>query len=330
MAKLFSNNQEKVQNNDGSALRGAAVDSEISNTPQSNSILRKLSGFLFSGSMGFSVFFVSILIVLMMVSLFIFSFPAIKTAGLEIFTGSDWHPEGGKFGGWPFIAGTLITSALALLISLPFSLTIAIALGEYFKKGFFSAVISSSIELLAGIPSIIYGTWGLFVIVPMVQKLQMGMADKGIIPFGLSVFSAAIVLAIMIIPYSASLARDVILLVPQDLKEAGYSLGGSRFSVIRKVIFPYSLSGIFAGQILAFGRALGETMAVAMVIGNLRKVPHSIFEPGSTIASVIASEYNEATPLHASALTELGLILFVITIAFSFLGRIIINKMSVR
>jgi len=134
----------------------------------------------------------------------------------------------------------------------------------------------------------------------------------------------------MIIPYSASLSRDVILQVPQDLKEAGYSLGGTRFSVIRKVVLPYSMSGIFAGEVLAFGRALGETMAVAMVVGNLRKVPTNIFEPGTTIASVIASEYNEAGPIHAAALTELGLILFVITILFSFLGRYIINKRSVK
>ncbi|MBN1646542.1 MAG: phosphate ABC transporter permease subunit PstC [Spirochaetales bacterium] len=289
-----------------------------------------LAGSVFRGGMRVSVFFVSFLILAMILSLGIFSAPAIGKAGLSIFTGTKWHPESGLFGGWPFIVGTLLTSILALIISLPFSFAIALALGEYYPHGRLSSVISSAVELLAGIPSIIYGTWGLFVIVPMVQKIQMGMTDRGIVPFGLSIFSAAIVLAIMIIPYSASIAREVILMVPNDLKEAGFSLGSTRFAVIRKVILPYSMSGIFAGQLLAFGRALGETMAVAMVVGNLRQVPGSIFSPGATIASVIASEYNEAGPLHAAALTELGLILFVITIAFGFLGRVIINRMSLK
>ncbi len=292
--------------------------------------LRKVGNSIFSGAVGFSVLFISVLILLMLFSLFMTSFPAIKASGFSILTGMEWHPESGKFGGWPFIVGTLMTSALALLISLPFSLAISLALGEYYKTGIISTIISSSIQLLAGIPSIIYGTWGLFVIVPIVQKIQMGMADKGIIPFGLSIITASVVLAIMIIPYSASLARDVILQVPQDLKEAGYSLGGTRFAVIRRVILPYSMTGIFAGEVLAFGRALGETMAVAMVVGNLRKVPANIFSPGATIASVIASEYNEASPLHAAALTELGLILFLITIIFSFAGRYIINKRSIK
>lgn len=277
-----------------------------------------------------SVIIVSFLILAMVVSLFLYSIPAVKVAGLDIFFGTTWHPDQDKFGGWPFIAGTLLTSVLALAISIPFSLAVAIFLGEYFTSGPVSVFINSAIELLAGIPSIIYGTWGLFVVVPVVQKIQMGMVSEGIIPFGLSVFSAAIVLAIMIIPYSASIAREVISLVPHDLKEAGYSLGGTRFSVIRKIILPYSVSGIFAGQLLAFGRALGETMAVAMVIGNLRDVPSSIFAPGSTIASVIASEYNEAGPVHAAALTELGLILFVITVAFGFIGRLVIKKLTVK
>jgi len=295
-----------------------------------NGLRRRLSGGIFNGSMTASVLIVSLLIVAMVVSLIIFSAPAMKVAGFDIVVGTEWNPDEGLFGGWPFIVGTLMTSILALLISLPFSLAIALFLGEYFTSGRVSTIISSAIELLAGIPSIIYGTWGLFVVVPIVQKIQMGMVEQGIVPFGLSVFSASVVLAIMIIPYSASIAREVISMVPQDLKEAGYSLGSTRFSVIRKVILPYSVSGIFAGQLLAFGRALGETMAVAMVIGNLRQIPSSIFAPGSSIASVIASEYNEALPLHASALTELGLILFVITVAFGFLGRAVINRLSVR
>jgi phosphate transport system permease protein len=156
------------------------------------------------------------------------------------------------------------------------------------------------------------------------------MADQGIVPLGVSILSASVLLAIMIVPYSASLAREVISMVPQDLKEAAWSLGGTRFSVVRKVTVPYAISGIFAGQLLAFGRALGETMAVAMVIGNMNQIPGNLFEAGSSIASVIANEYAESSGVHTAALTEIGLILFIITILFGFAGRRIIKRLSAR
>jgi phosphate transport system permease protein len=226
--------------------------------------------------------------------------------------------------------GTIITAVLALLISLPFSLAISLFLGEYMKTGPLATIVSSAIELLAGIPSIIYGAWGLFVLVPIVQQIQLGMADQGILPLGVSVLTASVLLAIMIVPYSASLAREVIAMVPQDLKEAAYSLGGTRFAVVRRVIVPQAISGIFAGQLLAFGRALGETMAVAMVIGNMNLIPTSLWSGGSSIASVIANEYAESSGTHTAALTALGLILFIITILFGLAGRGIIKRLSVR
>lgn len=277
-----------------------------------------------------SVLGVFALILAMVVSLFLFSTPSIGHAGWSIFTGVDWDPENDQFGALPFIVGTLLTSLLALVISLPFSLSIALFLGEYSKSGWLSSILTTVIELLAGIPSIIYGAFGLFVLVPLVQQWELGMVNQGVIPLGVGIFTASILLALMIIPYSATLAREVIQLTPRELKEAAYALGGTRLSVVRIVTVPYSFSGIFAGQLLAFGRALGETMAVAMVIGNQNIMPTGLFSSGSTIASVIANEYPEASGLHIAALTEIGLILLVITMVFGFAGRFIINKMAVR
>jgi len=284
----------------------------------------------FRTSLVLSVGVVFIVIFAMLVSLVLFSVPAMQHTGLSIFTGTNWDPDNDQFGALPFIVGTLLTSLLALLLSFPFSISIALFLGEYNNSGWLATTMTTAIELLAGIPSIIYGAFGLFVMVPLIQQWEMPLASSGVIPLGVGILTASILLAIMIIPYSASLAREVIRLTPQDLKEAAYALGGSRFSVIRFVTLPYSFSGIFAGQLLAFGRALGETMAVAMVIGNQNIMPNSLFSAGSTIATVIANEYPEASGVHIAALTEIGLILFLITIAFGFVGRIIINRMAMR
>lgn len=294
------------------------------------SFLNRASAGTFQTALVFSIVLVFAVIIAMMFSLVLFSMPAIQHTGWNIFTGSNWDPANDSYGALPFIVGTLITSGLALLISFPFSLSIALFLGEYRKKGWLSNTIASAIELLAGIPSIIYGAFGLFVMVPLMQQWELTMVSSGIVPLGVGVLTASILLAIMIIPYSATLAREVIRLTPLELKEAAYAMGGSRFSVIRFVTLPYSFSGIFAGQLLAFGRALGETMAVAMVIGNQNIIPENLFSAGSTISAVIANEYPEASGLHIAALTEIGLILFAITIVFGFIGRIIINRMAMR
>jgi phosphate transport system permease protein len=286
------------------------------------------TGFL--GALGLSVILVFGVIAAMVVSLVLFSLPAIQHTGLGIFLGTNWDPANDQFGALPFIVGTLATSLLALVFSFPFSLSIALFLGEYRRTGWLATGLTTAIELLAGIPSIIYGAFGLFVLVPVVQQWEMTMSASGVIPLGVGIFTAAVLLAVMIIPYSATLAREVIQLTPQELKEAAYALGGSRFSVIRFVTLPYSFSGIFAGQLLAFGRALGETMAVAMVVGNQNILPDGLFSAGSTISAVIANEYPEASGLHIAALTEIGLILFLITVAFGFLGRILIRRLSVR
>jgi len=270
-----------------------------------------------------------VLIFAIFLTLLISSFPALKTFGLRFFYGSKWDPVSGEFGSVPFLVGTLITSFLALLISIPFSLAISIFLGEYFREGIASSLLKSSIELLAGIPSVIYGFCGIFILVPLVRAIEMKL---GITPIGVGILTSSIVLSIMIIPYSASLGREVIQLVPSELKEAAYSLGATRYEVIRKVILPYARSGIFAGILLSLGRALGETMAVTMVIGNKNAIPKDIFSPANTMASVIANEFMEASPgsLHLSSLVTIGLLLFVVTTVIGIIGKYIIKKMSVE
>ncbi len=184
------------------------------------------------------------------------------------------------------------------------------------------------VELLAGIPSIIYGFWGLFVLAPIVRALEIKM---NLPPYGVGLFTASVILAIMIIPYSASIGREVIEMVPFEIKEAGYSVGATRYEVIRRIILPYAGSGILAGLMLSLGRALGETMAVTMVIGNSNFLPKSIFDPANTMASVIANEFTEATgEVYLSTLIEIGLLLFIVTASINLLGRAIIRMMKVE
>ncbi len=192
-----------------------------------------------------------------------------------------------------------------------------------------SSFIKSSIELLAGIPSVIYGFCGLFILVPVIRFIEIKL---GITPFGVGIFTASIVLSIMIIPYSASLGREVIQLVPSDLKEAAYSLGATKFEVIKNIILPFARSGIFAGILLSLGRALGETMAVTMVIGNVNALPKNIFSPSNTMASIIANEFMEASPgsIHLSSLVGIGLLLFIITTIVNIIGKYVIKRLSVE
>jgi phosphate transport system permease protein len=272
-----------------------------------------------------------VLVILLMgifCSLLYASFPALKSIGFRFLIGMTWDPITGEFGGLPFVLGTLLTSFLALLISTLFSLPIAIFLGEYFRSGAMSSFVKTMIELLAGIPSVIYGFWGLFFFVPIVRFIQL---EVGVPPYGVGILTASLILAIMIIPYSASLGREMIALVPSDLKEAALSLGATRFEVIRKVILPYARSGIFAGILLSLGRALGETMAVTMVIGNANFIPKSIFAPANTMASIIANEFTEATgKVYLASLIEIALLLFVVTMIINLVGKAIVSRMRVE
>ncbi len=273
---------------------------------------------------------VGVLILLLLAGIFLTlvvdSLPAMKVSGFAFFTGTTWDPVFKVYGSLAFLVGTLLTSFLALAISLPFSLAIAIFLGEYFREGVVSSFLKSAIELLAGIPSVIFGMWGLFVLVPLVRQMEI---QFGAPPYGLGILTAALIMAVMIIPYSASISSDVVNLVPADLKEAALSLGATRYEMIKKVVLPSARSGIFAGVLLSLGRAIGETMAVTMVIGNANILPTSIFSPANTMASIIANEFAEATDkIYVSSLIEIGLLLMMVTLVISLIGRYIMYRMK--
>jgi phosphate transport system permease protein len=270
---------------------------------------------------------VLVLVLAIALSLLAGSLPALKALGLGFFYGAQWDPVMEHFGVLPFLLGTLITSFLALLLSLPLSLAIALLLGEYMRRGFLAGAFKSMVDLIAAVPSVIYGFWGLMFLVPVVRVLEMKI---GVAPYGIGIFSSALVLAVMIIPNTASISREVIEMVPADIQEAAYSLGATRYDVIRRVVIPFARSGILAGVLLSLGRALGETMAVTMVIGNANVIPLSIFQPANTMASLIANELAEAQlGVHYSALVLVGLTLFVLTALLNYLGTRIIKRFAV-
>ncbi|MDP4290614.1 MAG: phosphate ABC transporter permease subunit PstC [Bacteroidota bacterium] len=283
---------------------------------------------LYQKTLSFSAVLIILLIGCMFLTLLISSIPSIRAIGIKFFYNSAWDPVSDQYGALPFLAGTLLTSLLALIISIPFSLSIGLFLGEYFPNGWISNILKNGIELLAGIPSVIFGFWGMFTIVPFVRDLEMKL---GAPPIGVGILSASILLAIMIIPYSASLIRLVVSMVPSTLKEGAYSLGATRFEVIRYIIIPHIRSGISAGILLSLGRALGETMAVTMLIGNTVAIPKSLFDTGNTMASVIANEFTEATgKVYFSALIEVGLFLFLVTTLINVIGVKIIKRYQVQ
>lgn len=239
----------------------------------------------------------------------------------KFLTSSEWsYTEGAEqYGALPFITGTLMTTLLALIFCIPFSLPVALFVGEYFKETKIAAVLSTVTDLLAGIPSIIYGLWGFYTLRPIIMALDISEQGSGIL-------TASLILAIMIIPYAASLSSEFIKMVPNDLKEGAYSLGATRAEVIRKVVFPVAGSGIFSSYVLAIGRALGETMTVTMLIGNTNNIPNSITSTGNSMASIIANQFGEADGLRLSSLIAIGLILFLITAAINMVGKIMIKR----
>ena len=248
------------------------------------------------------------------------------SSGLGFISGLEWNPVTLKFGAWPFIMGTLLTSFIALAISLPFSLATGILLGEYVRSSFVAKTANIFINLLASIPSVVYGLWGLTAVVPLVQKIETA---AGVPAYGVGILSSSLVLAIMIIPFMSSMTREVLKNVPDSLRHGAFALGATRREMVLGVSLPYVKSGIAAGVLLALGRALGETMAVTMLIGNATRLPSSIFSIGNTLASVIASQFNEAeSDVHRSAMMELALILLLITFVINFAGRKIIEKSS--
>lgn len=285
---------------------------------------------IFKGILRIMSIVMLILVIGILITLIVQSIPSIKALGISYLWGKVWDPVQNIYGAYPFLMGTLLTSFTALIISIPFSYAIAIYLGEYNTKGWLSSLLKNTIELIAAVPSVIYGFWGIFVLVPLIRTFE---AKIGIAPYGVGIFTSSLVLAVMIIPYAASLGTSLIRMVPSPLKEGAYALGATRFEVIRSVILPFTRTGLFAGVLLSLGRALGETMAVTMLIGNTSAIGNSFkeifFGPGNTMASVIANEFTEADhTVYLSALIELGLVLFFVTVIINLIGKRIITKFT--
>ena len=293
----------------------------------------------FSGLTRVFAFLVFSLLAAILFSLIYGSQETLSKYGLSFLWTNEWDPVQAEFGALVPIIGTLLTSVIALVIAIPVSFGIAIFLTEL-APGWLKRPIGTAIEMLAAIPSIIYGMWGLFVFVPFFQQYVqptlidvlspipvIGWMFSGA-PFGIGIFTAGLILAIMVIPFIAAVMRDVFELVPALLKESAYGLGSSTWEVMWKVVLPYTRSGVIGGIMLGLGRALGETMAVTFVIGNAFRMPGSFFAPGNSIASALANEFNEAAGMQKSALIELGLILFLITTVVLALAKMMLLRME--
>ena len=259
---------------------------------------------------------------------------SLQKFGVNFWGTSTWDPVAGQFGALPFIWGTLYSSVLALLIATPVALGIAVFISELCPQLLRAPLIFLT-ELLAAIPSIVYGLWGIFVLVPVVRAIETNLPESlrslplfSGPPFGVGMLAAALILAVMVVPFTSAVAREVLKTVPMTQREAAYALGATRFEAIRAAMF-YARTGIIGAVMLGFGRALGETMAVTMVIGNNPQVSLSLFAPQYTMAAVIANEFTEAAnALYLSALIEIGLVLFIITLLVNMLSRGLIWSMA--
>ena len=286
---------------------------------------QRLQDFLFHKITLFFALSVLLVLVGIIISLMIGAWPAFKEFGPAFITTVEWDPVNDQYGALIAIVGTLATSLIALLIAFPVSFGIALFLTEICPSAL-RKPLGTAVELLAGIPSIIYGMWGLFIFAPLFADYAQPFLNKtlGQLPvvgalfsgpmMGIGILTAGLILAVMIIPFISSVMRDVFEIVPAVLKESAYGLGCTQWEVVRKIVLPYTKNGVVGGIMLGLGRALGETMAVTFVIGNAHQLSWSLFAPGNSIASTLANEFAEAeSKLHVSSLFALGLILFVIT-----------------
>jgi phosphate transport system permease protein len=276
-----------------------------------------------------------LILVVIVVILFQQAAPAVRQFGLGFLTGTDWNPVTDTFGALPAIFGTVATSFVALLLAIPVGVAVAVVLAEQGQTTI-RGILGTGIELLAAIPSVVYGIWALYVLAPWsYQHLEVPISDRfGFIgwlsqPGVRSLFNASLVLAVMILPTLSAISREVLRAVPRGLKESAVALGATWWETTWRVILPSARAGIFGATILALGRALGETIAVTMVIGNRYAIPPSIFSPAYTLASVIANEFNEATgTLYPAALIELGLVLILVTLVVNIVALLLVRSTS--
>jgi phosphate transport system permease protein len=324
------------------ALQGTAI--EVAEAPSRAKVLRRLrlGDALFRIITRTAAITVLMLLGGVIVALVSGSLPAFRTYGLDFLTTEVWNPVTEKFGALAPVYGTLVTSLIAMLIAVPVGLMVAFFLTELCPM-WLRRPIGIAIELLAGIPSIIYGIWGLFVFAPFLQQtlqpLLIGLFGNIPIlssifagpPYGIGILTASLILAIMVLPFITSISRDVFDAVPPVLKEAAYGVGCTTWEVFRSVVLPYTRVGVIGGVMLGLGRALGETMAVTFVIGNAHKISASILHPGTTISASIANEFTEAVgDLYTSSLIALGLILFFITFVVLAIARYMLMRIERR
>jgi phosphate transport system permease protein len=277
-------------------------------------------------------------LILVVAVLFQQAWPSVARFGLGFFVGTEWNQVTNHFGALPFVFGTLVTSALALALALPVGIAVAVLLAEPGAQGVRGA-LGTGIELLAAIPSVVYGIWALYVLAPWtLLHIEVPITDHlasvpflGGIPRQTSLFTAALVLAVMILPTLSAVSRDVIRAVPRGLRESTFALGATWWETTWKVVLPAARAGLFGATVLALGRALAETVAVAMVIGNRPDIPSSIFSPGYTLAAVIANEFAEATgDIYQGALVELGLVLILVTLTVNVLALLLVRTANAR
>jgi phosphate transport system permease protein len=279
---------------------------------------------------------VGVLLALVLWQLFKGSNLAIKQFGWKFFTGKDWNPVTGEFGALPFIFGTIVSSGLALLIAVPLGVGTAIYLTDLAPMKL-RQPMTSLIEMLAAVPSVVWGLWGLFVLIPQLRAAVYPVLKQwfGFLPlfqgpiFGIGLLSSGIILAIMILPIVTSVSREVLRSVPNLQREAAYALGATRWEVTRIAVLSYARRGLFGAAVLGLGRAIGETMAVTMVIGNTHYIGLSLFHPASTLASGIANEFTEATTdIYVSSLFELGLVLLGVTVLVNILAQVMVRAFT--
>lgn len=279
---------------------------------------------------------IPVLVVVMIYTLIGSSQISIQRFGLAFLWSSEWDPVKQRFGALPFIYGTVVSSVVALLLGAPVAIGTAICLTEMAPR-WIRTPLAVLVELLAAIPSVVYGLWGIFVLVPIIRTILQPFLGSalGFLPlfqgpnYGVGMLAGGLVLAIMIIPTIAAVSRDVIEVVPGSQREAMLAVGATRWETISNVVLPYARSGILGGVMLGLGRALGETMAVTMVIGNRPEISASLFAPAYTMASVIANEFTEATyALYLGALIEIGIVLFIVTFAMNALARLLVWRMG--
>lgn len=271
-----------------------------------------------------------ILVLLMMMGLLIKAWPILEIKPLEeLIFSKTWQPQKGSFGLLPFIVGTLWVTGIAIIIAVPISLLTAIYLSEYAPR-LIKRISRPFIDLLAGIPSVIYGVWGILIIVPLVKNRIAPIF--GAYSSGYSVLSAGIVLSIMIFPIIIHIIMEVFNSIPHELREASLSLGATKWQTIKHVLLRKAMPGIFAANVLGFSRAFGETMAVLMVAGNIAAIPHSVFDPGYPLPALIANNYGEmlSIPLYDSALLMAALVLFMVVISFNVISRYVLSKINLR